>query len=101
MNIEKKLGHFVSVSVALVWLVSAGMSLAQDAPTPGAAAPAKVEAPAAPAAEAKKGDPGAAPAQFTQGLLEQIGGAKVAADTMWTLIAAMLVFFMNLGFASV
>jgi Amt family ammonium transporter len=33
--------------------------------------------------------------------LEQIGGAKVAADTMWTLIAAMLVFFMNLGFASV
>ena len=101
MNIGKKLGHFVSVSVALVWLVSAGMSLAQDAPVPGAAEPAKVEAPAAPAAEAKKEDPGAAPAQFTQGLLEQIGGAKVAADTMWTLIAAMLVFFMNLGFATV
>ena len=52
-------------------------------------------------AEAKKEDPGAAPAQFTQGLLEQIGGAKVAMDTMWTLIAGMLVFFMNLGFATV
>jgi Amt family ammonium transporter len=72
----------------------------------GAAAagePAKVEAPAAaasgaPEAAAKKEDP---PAQFTQGLLDQIGGAKVAMDTMWTLIAGILVFFMNLGFASV
>ena len=35
------------------------------------------------------------------GILEQIGGAKVAMDTMWTLIAGMLVFFMNLGFATV
>ena len=33
--------------------------------------------------------------------MEQIGGAKVAMDTMWTLIAGMLVFFMNLGFATV
>jgi Amt family ammonium transporter len=73
---------------------------------PEGAAPANnIEAPAAaanaPAAEIKKEDPGAAPAQFTQGLLEQIGGAKIALDTMWTLIAGMLVFFMNLGFASV
>ena len=64
-----------------------------------------MEAPAGtattPAAEVKKTDPGAAPAQFTQGLFEQIGGAKVAMDTMWTLIAGMLVFFMNLGFATV
>jgi Amt family ammonium transporter len=68
-----------------------------------ASEPAKMEAPAAPAmpAEAKKEDPGAAPAQFTQGLLDQVGGAKVAMDTMWTLLAGMLVFFMNLGFASV
>jgi Amt family ammonium transporter len=66
--------------------------------------PAKMEAPgaAAPAStEAKKEDPGAAPAQFTQGLLDQIGGAKIAMDTMWTLIAGMLVFFMNMGFACV
>ncbi len=77
-------------------------SLAQEtkaADTP--AEPAKVEAPAAAGAEVKKEDPGAAPAQFTQGLMEQIGGAKVAMDTMWTLIAGMLVFFMNLGFATV
>jgi Amt family ammonium transporter len=58
-------------------------------------------APAEPAAEVKKEDPGAAPAQFTQGLMTQIGDAKVAMDTVWTLIAGMLVFFMNLGFACV
>ena len=102
MKIAKKLSYFLSASVGLVWLVSAGMSLAQDAPAPGAAEPAKVEAPAACACgRGEEGRSGAAPAQFTQGLLEQIGGAKVAADTMWTLIAAMLVFFMNLGFATV
>ena len=49
MKIAKKLSYFLSASVALVWLVSAGMSLAQDAPAPGAAEPAKIEAPAAPA----------------------------------------------------
>ena len=101
MKIAKKVSNFISLSLALVWLVATGMSFAQEAPAPGAAEPAKVEAPAAPAAEAKKVDPGAAPTQFTQGLMEQIGGAKVAMDTMWTLIAGMLVFFMNLGFASV
>jgi len=99
MKIAKNLGYFLSVSVALAWFVGAGMSLAQEAPAPGAAEPPKAEAPAAPAPEAKKEDPGAAPAQFTQGLLEQIGGAKVALDTMWTLVAGMLVFFMALGFA--
>ena len=99
MKIAKGLNHFVSVSVALLWLVAAGVSFAQEAPAPGAAEPAKAEAPAAPAAEAKKEDPGAAPAQFTQGLMTQIGDAKVALDTMWTLIAGMLVFFMALGFA--
>jgi ammonium transporter, Amt family len=76
---------------------------AQEKPAPSE--PVKMEAPdtapGAPATEAKKEDPGAAPAQFTHGLLEQIGGAKVALDTMWTLIAGMLVFFMNLGFATV
>lgn len=90
-------------ALALGTLLMTGVSFAQEAPAPEAA---KVEAPAAaPAAAAeaapKKEDPAAAPAQFTQGLLEQIGGAKVAMDTMWTLIAGMLVFFMGLGFASV
>lgn len=95
--------YFACASLAALlglFLTQAGQ--AQEPPPAGE--PAKVEAPAAaPAApaEAKKEDPGAAPAQFTQGLLDQIGGAKVAMDTMWTLIAGMLVFFMNLGFATV
>jgi len=100
MNPGKMLAAILSLSVVLGMFVMTGRSAAQVAPAPGAE-PAKVETPAAPAAEAKKPDPGAAPAQFTQGLLEQIGGAKIAMDTMWTLIAGVLVFFMNLGFASV
>jgi Amt family ammonium transporter len=99
MNPAKKLTAMLSLSVILGLLLMTSSS-AQETP-PASAEPAKVEAPAAPAAEAKKEDPGAAPAQFTAGLLEQIGGAKVALDTMWTLLAGMLVFFMNLGFASV
>jgi hypothetical protein len=102
MKAAKKATAFVSMMLMIGVFVLARSS-AQDAPTPAAAEPATVEAPAAVPADAtaKKEDPGAAPAQFTQGLLEQIGGAKVAIDTMWTLIAGMLVFFMNLGFASV
>jgi Amt family ammonium transporter len=95
---------FASLAGGLWILLVVGLSFAQEAPQPAAGEPAKMEAPAAaaPAAtEAKKEDPGAAPAQFTAGLLDQIGGAKVAMDTMWTLIAGMLVFFMNLGFATV
>ena len=99
MNYVKRFLVLASLAVTLGFLLLSA-SYAQDAAS--AEAP-KVEAqpPGAPAADAKKEDPGAKPAQFTQGLLEQIGGAKVAADTMWTLIAGMLVFFMNLGFATV
>jgi Amt family ammonium transporter len=32
---------------------------------------------------------------------EALGSSKVMMDTLWTLVAAMLVFFMNLGFACV
>src|ERR671919_757695 len=102
---ELKRGRFILASVAggLWILLAVGLSFSQDAQSLAAGEPARIEAPAAApaAAEAKKEDPGAAPAQFTQGLLDQIGGAKVALHTMWTLIAGMLVFFMNLGFASV
>jgi Amt family ammonium transporter len=88
-----------SLTALLGLFLVTGVAHAQEPPP---SEPSKVEAPAAaPAAEVKKEDPGAAPAQFTQGLMEQIGGAKVALDTMWTLLAGMLVFFMNLGFASV
>jgi Amt family ammonium transporter len=94
----------LSISVLLGWMIIVSASFDQDTapPAPGSE-PATTQAPAvAPAPEAaKKEGPGAAPAQFTQGLLEQIGSAKVAMDTMWVLIAGMLVFFMNLGFASV
>jgi ammonium transporter, Amt family len=95
---------FASFAGGLWMLLIVGLSFAQEPPTTAASEPATMEAPAPPpaaAAEAKKEDPGAAPAQFTQGLLDQVGGAKVAMDTMWTLLAGMLVFFMNLGFASV
>jgi Amt family ammonium transporter len=94
---------FASLAGGLGILLIVGMAAAQEAPAPASGEPAKVEAPAAPGApaEAKKEDPGAAPAQFTQGLMTQIGDAKVAMDTMWTLLAGILVFFMNLGFASV
>ena len=102
MNPATKLTAKLSLSVILGLFLLASASVAQETP-PAGASPVKVEAAAAAEvkAEAKKEDPGAAPAQFTQGLLEQVAGAKVALDTMWTLIAGMLVFFMNLGFASV
>jgi Amt family ammonium transporter len=103
MSLAKYFRGFFPVAVLLGLFVAMNSSLAQEAVAPGGGEPAKIEAaaPAAGEAAAKKEVPGAAPAQFTQGLLEQIGGAKVAVDTMWTLIAGMLVFFMNLGFASV
>jgi ammonium transporter, Amt family len=100
---ERKKSRYIFVSLAAgLWILSVvGLSLAQNTPAPLSGESGKIEAPAPAAAEAKKEDPGAAPAQFTQSLLDQIGGAKVAMDTMWTLIAGMLVFFMNLGFATV
>ena len=103
MKSAKQIFAVASLAATLgLFLVTNGLH-AQEPLAPGE--PAKIEAPApastAATATAKKEDPGAAPAQFTQGMLEQIGGAKVAMDTMWTLIAGMLVFFMNLGFATV
>jgi Amt family ammonium transporter len=43
----------------------------------------------------------AAPAVFTQEMADAITNSKVALDTVWTLVTAFLVFFMNLGFALV
>ncbi|MGH7874134.1 MAG: hypothetical protein ACREQO_18180 [Candidatus Binatia bacterium] len=77
MEIVRKLTAMLSLSAVLGLFLIVHSSYAQ-AP----AEPAKVQAPAAGALEVKKEDPGAAPAQFTQGLMEQIGGAKVAMDTM-------------------
>ncbi|MBI2987722.1 MAG: hypothetical protein HYY45_13240, partial [Deltaproteobacteria bacterium] len=80
------------------------LSFAQEGPPSGAPTAAEqaapVPAPIDPAAAAKA-EAAKKPVPFTQGMLDQLGDAKVAADTAWTLIAAMLVFFMNLGFAMV
>ncbi len=42
-----------------------------------------------------------APVAFTAAMAEQLANNKIALDTVWVLIAGMLVFFMNLGFAMV
>jgi len=56
---------------------------------PAVASPAPATAPAAPAPT------------FTKEMAESIASQKVAIDTVWVLIAAFLVFFMNLGFGLV
>jgi ammonium transporter, Amt family len=89
-NSKKALAAMVAALLLIGSLWFSGTLFAQEAPSP------------APAAEAAaKEDAGKAPVPFTQALLDQVSGAKVAMDTMWTLIAGMLVFFMNLGFACV
>jgi Amt family ammonium transporter len=65
--------------VGLALLLGAGLAVAQSPPTPAAAAPAD------PVAE----------------LATKLGEAKVALDTIWVIVAACLVFLMNLGFACV
>jgi len=46
-------------------------------------------------------EPAAAAPVFTQEIADAIANQKIAMDTIWTMIAAFLVFFMNLGFALV
>lgn len=83
------------LSIGLLFSLMASVSLAQDekeakpAETPAAAAPAEAPAAAAPAA---------APELDVAAKLDEI---NVTLDTLWVLITAMLVFFMNLGFATV
>lgn len=94
MDTMKNLKMFVSISILFGLLLVVSGAPAQE-PVPAGEA-AKIEAAAA--GETATEDPGT-PAQFTQGLLEQIGNAKVAVDTVWVLLAGMLVFFMSMGFA--
>jgi len=60
---------------------------------------------AAPAAEAPavmtESAPSAPPAEAAPAAVEGPSETKVALDTIWVLVAGMLVFFMNLGFAMV
>jgi Amt family ammonium transporter len=62
---------------------------------------AQEDAVAATATEAPAGEPAAAPSPAPPTVEEQLANLKVAADTVWVLVTAMLVFFMNLGFACV
>ncbi|HSD18892.1 MAG TPA: ammonium transporter [Anaeromyxobacter sp.] len=55
----------------------------------------------APAAIAGESQAAAAAPAFTQELADAIASQKIALDTIWVMIAAFLVFFMNLGFALV
>jgi Amt family ammonium transporter len=55
----------------------------------------------APAVLASEPQAAAAAPAFTQELADAIANQKIAIDTLWVMIAAFLVFFMNLGFALV
>jgi Amt family ammonium transporter len=76
---------------AVAGVVHAKNALAEE-PNPAAAPPAAATTAAPQAA--------AAPA-FTKEMAESIASQKVALDTVWVLLTAFLVFFMNLGFALV
>ncbi len=93
--IAKKVRFFLMSAVMLPAWMAAYPAWAQDAPPAEAppaameAAPAEAPAEAPPVAMAEAA-PAAGPNEY-----------KVMADTIWTLVTAMLVFFMNLGFAMV
>ncbi len=83
------------VCLAALLLVAGAVlpAMAADEMKPGAApavaAPAPATAPAAPAPT------------FTKEMADTIASQKIAIDTVWVLLAAFLVFFMNLGFGLV
>ncbi len=79
---KKHLMVFTTLLMLVGILSLASVSFAQEAQ----AVPAQAEA-------AK------IPVPFTQDLLDQLGSAKVAMDTVWTLLAGVLVFFMHMGFS--
>jgi ammonium transporter, Amt family len=60
-------------------------------------------APAAPAVAAPAPAPAQAPPapSFTKEMADAISSQKIAMDTIWVMLAAFLVFFMNLGFGLV
>jgi Amt family ammonium transporter len=72
-----------------------GLAMALTESRVWAQEPAAASASAAPAAEP------ATPTDPMAELTAQVGSMKVGADTVWVLVTGMLVFFMNLGFATV
>lgn len=77
----------LAIAGSLAWAVTSPPAYAQDAEQQAAAADEAAEA----AAVANAADP-------TEALKTEV---KVWADTIWVLVTAMLVFFMNLGFGCV
>lgn len=77
-------------------LVAGGLATrAQDTKTEPAAAAAVA------ATTAVAATPAAAPADPVKTLMENSGNLRVGLDTVWVLVTAMLVFWMNAGFALV
>lgn len=91
MDSGKKLCLILSLVTHLAWLSMVSVSSAQEGSVQ--TSPPEQAVP--------KPDAGKARVAFTQELADQLGSAKVAMDTIWTLVTAFLVFFMNLGFAMV
>jgi Amt family ammonium transporter len=87
---NRKVG-IVTLTVLLALAAGGGTVLAQ--------APPAVTPPTA--AASQETPPPAAPADPLAELATKLADAKVAVDTVWVLMAAVLVFLMNLGFASV
>lgn len=91
---------WVYVTMGAVWLLMSSVSastFAQDAAN-GAETPA---APETTAAAAPAADPVAALSTSVAGLTTSASALRVGLDTVWVLIAGMLVFWMNAGFAMV
>jgi Amt family ammonium transporter len=95
---------------AAAFLSGASWLAAQDAPAPAAPAPAPAAAapaaPAAPEAPATPAAPAAAATEAPAAAAPAIDPAALSAlrvglDTVWVLVAGMLVFWMNAGFALV
>jgi Amt family ammonium transporter len=80
----RRTSAFIGLGLFVLFLLTLSPVWAQEEPA----------APASPPAAATEAPPPPAPTP-------QASEFKVAADTIWTLVTAMLVFFMNLGFAMV
>jgi len=81
------------LGLVVAFLTGGSVILAAEEPAKDAPVAAGSVAPAAPAATA--------PPAFTKEMADAIKDTKVAMDTIWVLVTAFLVFFMNLGFALV
>src|SRR5512134_2384291 len=79
--------HLRNGSTAMLVMMALVAGIGWALPALAADAPAAATAATAPA--------------FTQEMADAIASQKIAMDTIWVMLAAFLVFFMNLGFALV